>query len=580
MITRLTLRNFKSIGEQTYDFTKLDLLVGRNNSGKSTVLQAMAIWQFCVDEFHRAKRSGKSGIQIVLPNFSALPVPEFNLLWKDKTDRKYPIKKGQKTKTQEYILIEIDLTWISSQHEEQSFGVKLRYNSPQSLYAIPSEGWNRFRELDEKKALPVIAYVPPFSGLDPTEEWRDDGPLRKQVGKAQPGSVLRNLLLRVCPPPEKEMKLRKDYNYPSDWQELKEVVRQWFSVELNEPVYERGLDTEIICEYIQGAKSYDIIAGGSGFHQTLTLLAFLYGYKPTTLLLDEPDAHLHVNLQREILDYFKRKSGERNVQFLIATHAEEFAKGVDASQIVSLLSHVPRRVESTPEVIRAMADVSNAELAELLSSPIMLYVEGESDERILRAWAKTCGADEYVGKVCFRAMGGGTKQQMKEAADHHFDALKQIIPKVKRLMLFDYDDSENAFHPKPDNLVLYEWKRKNIENYLLVPDAWIRAALKYLEINPDELFSAPINKLISDFFASENLTLPKGKSWNDLTARVFKDVDGKRLLFEDDNSLFHLLRNNEPSVALIRESIAVNMIADEIHEDVHAFFKKLEKLVR
>lgn len=580
MITKLTLRNFKSIGEQTYDFTKFDLLVGRNNSGKSTVLQAMAIWQFCVDEFHRARRSGKSGIQIVLPNFSALPVPEFNLLWKDKTDRKYPIKKGQKTKTQEYILIEIDLTWISSQHEEQSFGVKLRYNSPQSLYAIPSEGWNRFRELDEKKVLPVIAYVPPFSGLDPTEEWRDDGPLRKQVGKAQPGSVLRNLLLRVCPPPEKEMKMRKDYNYPSDWQELKEVVRQWFSVELNEPVYERGIDTEIICEYIQGAKPYDIIAGGSGFHQTLTLLAFLYGYKPTTLLLDEPDAHLHVNLQREILDYFKRKSGERNVQFLIATHAEEFAKGVDASQIVSLLSHVPKRVESTPEVIRAMADVSNAELAELLSSPIILYVEGESDERILRAWAKTCGTDEYVGKVCFRAMGGGAKQQMKDAADKHFDALKQIIPKVKRLMLFDYDDSENAFHPKPDNLVLYEWKRKNIENYLLVPDAWIRAVLKYLEINPDELFSAPINKLISDFFASENLTLPKGKSWNNLAARVFKDVDGKRLLFEDDNSLFHILRNNEPSVALIRESIAVNMIADEIHEDVHAFFEKLEKLVR
>ena len=56
MITRLTLRNFKGIGEQTYDFTQFDLLVGRNNCGKSTVLQALAIWQFCVDEFHRSKR--------------------------------------------------------------------------------------------------------------------------------------------------------------------------------------------------------------------------------------------------------------------------------------------------------------------------------------------------------------------------------------------------------------------------------------------------------------------------------------------------------------------------------------------
>jgi predicted ATP-dependent endonuclease of OLD family len=80
----------------------------------------------------------------------------------------------------------------------------------------------------------------------------------------------------------------------------------------------------------------------------LTLLAFLYGYQPTTILLDEPDAHLHVNLQREILDYFKKKSFERNTQFLIATHAEEFVRGVDASQIISLLSQVPRRIKSTP----------------------------------------------------------------------------------------------------------------------------------------------------------------------------------------------------------------------------------------
>lgn len=81
MITRLTLHNFKSVGEQIYDFTQFDLLVGRNNSGKSTVLQALAIWQFCVDEFHRSKRTGSKGIQVVLPNFTALPLPEFNLLW-------------------------------------------------------------------------------------------------------------------------------------------------------------------------------------------------------------------------------------------------------------------------------------------------------------------------------------------------------------------------------------------------------------------------------------------------------------------------------------------------------------------
>jgi len=222
----------------------------------------------------------------------------------------------------------------------------LRYYSPQSLYATPAEGWSAFRALEKEGSLPQIAYVPPFSGLEPTEEWRDDGPIRRQIGKAQPGSILRNLLLKVCPSPPKDEqgRVKKEYVLPDDWKEINEVVDRWFSVELKEPKYERGVDTQIVCEYKQGDKLYDIIAGGSGFHQTLTLLAFLYGYKPTTILLDEPDAHLHVNLQREILEYFKRKSSERGTQFIIGTHAEEFIKGVDAGQVVSLLKQKPTRV--------------------------------------------------------------------------------------------------------------------------------------------------------------------------------------------------------------------------------------------
>lgn len=388
MITKLVLRKFKSVSYQEYDFTIFDLLVGPNNCGKSTILQSMAIWQYCVDEFHRAKRGGMSGKQIILPNFTALPVPEFNLLWKDRTERVYPKKDG--VKQQEYILIGIELHWINAKHEKRSFGVNLRYNTPLSVYAIPADGWSKFRELEQEECLPRIAYVPPFSGLEPLEEWRDDGPLRKQVGKAQPGSVLRNLMLRVCPPPPLNDKGRipKDFNFPPDWLEIKNVIHNWFSVELQEPRYEKGVDTQIVCEYQQGEKLYDIIAGGSGFHQALTLLAFLYGYAPTTILLDEPDAHLHVNLQREILDYFKLKSSERNTQFLIATHAEEFIKGVDGGQVVSLLQQAPSRINSIPEILTAMAEVSNMELAQLRVLPFILYVEGERDERLLRAWAQ------------------------------------------------------------------------------------------------------------------------------------------------------------------------------------------------
>ncbi len=579
MITRLTLRNFKSVGEQVYDFTQFDLLVGRNNSGKSTVLQALAIWQFCVDEFHRSKRSGSKGIQVVLPNFTALPVPEFNLLWKDRTDRRWPLIKG--SKKQEYILIGIRVEWRCATGKTDSFGVELRYHSPQTIYAIPSDGWAKFRACEQQGDLPKIAYVPPFSGLEPTEKWLDVSPIRQQVGKGQPGSVLRNLLLRVCPSPDRgqDGRITKGYTSPAAWQELADIIERWFSVKIRGPQYDSAKDVNITVEYRQNGKDYDIIAGGSGFHQTLTLLAFLYGYQLTTILLDEPDAHLHVNLQREILDYFKRKSLERNIQFLIASHAEELVRGVDASQIVSLLNQVPKRIESTPEVLRAMSDVSNEEISRLMACPYILYVEGETDERILRAWAKQCGAQAAMDRVCFKSMEGGDKKSMKTRADEHFAALQQIIPEVSRLMLFDYDSSENAFHPKPENPALAEWKRKNIENYLLVPDAWKRAVLRQLKYGDDDLFAQPALQAIDRFFGDQNLTLPPGRTWRNVAANVFRVVDGKRILFENDDSLFHQLQNGTPSVNPIREQVAMNMLPDEIHEDVHEFFGKLLALV-
>lgn len=574
MITQLTLRNFKSVSEQVYPFTSFDLLVGRNNSGKSTVLQALAIWQFCVDEFHRAKRSGSTGIQIVLPNFTALPVPEFNLLWKDRTDRAYPTDAATGKKKQTFILIEIVLGWTDARGVAQSFGIELRYHSPQTVYAIPVGGWNVFREHEESGGLPTVAYVPPFSGLEPAEKWADTGPIRQQVGKGQPGSVLRNLLLRVWQSAGDERVAP-----PADWAELTRVVKLWFSVDLMPPKYDSTKDVYIGVEYRQNGKLYDLISGGSGFHQTMTLLAFLYGYQANTILLDEPDAHLHVNLQREVLDYFKKKSAQRGVQFLIATHAEEFMKGVDAHQIMSLLKQVPSRIRSTPDVLRAMADVSNEDIARLVGAPHLVYVEGESDERILRAWAEQCGALPVMDRICFKVMGGGTKQAMRAQVEAHFKAIRQIIPSVKRLMLFDFDNEASAFHPPAENPYLVEWTRKNIENYLLVSSAWKRAALQTLGNATPDLFSIPLVEAIDAFFADQNLMLPPGKTGRTVFANIFQVVDGKRLLFENDDSLFHVLRRGNPSVEVLRERVAAEMTAEEIHEDVHVFFHKLLSMV-
>jgi predicted ATPase len=571
MIHKLILRNFKKVKEETFLFNNFDLIVGSNNSGKSTVLQALAIWQFCVEQFRLTRKKGQNGIQIVLPNFTALPVPEFNLLWKDKTDRRYEDDATTGKKNQIYIYIEIDVYWKNPNGEEKNFCVQMRYQSPQAVYAKPLRGWVEFNQLDQNNDMPYIVYVPPFSGLEPHEKWLGDGNVRQNVGKAQPGSVLRNLLYRVISnsdvPPENNL----------EWIEIIKRIKEWFNIDLLPPQYDPQTSTEIVVEYQSERKNFDIISGGSGFHQILTLLAFMYGYKRiTTILFDEPDAHLHVNLQRQIINYFRQSQ----IQFLIATHSEEFIKNVEINSILSILSGTPNRIISNSAIISALSDINNIDIVRTQENPYILYLEGEDDARILASWAKTLGKTEIYQKFYSFILGGSTKKEMKEKADKHYQALKQIIPNLKRAILLDYDNDGVAFHPTEREFpVLNEWKRKNIDNYLLVPDAWKRAVRTI--IKQDGLFLQPYYNVIDSFFEEQNLTLPRGSTWSNIRAQIFSVLDGKKLLFENQDSLFQRIKSiDNCDLKINRSAIASAMTADELHEDIALFFDNLTTILQ
>lgn len=575
MIHKLILKNFKRIKSEVFEFHDFDLIVGANNSGKSTALQALAIWQYSVNQFQIAKKKGSRGIQVVLPNFTALPLPEFNLLWTDRTDREY-ISGDTKTdkKKQNYIYIEIDVYWHDEENIEQNFCVQMRYQSPQAVFAIPEGDWANFTEKMNLPSFPKIVYVPPFSGLEPHESWIDDGNIRQQIGKAQPGSVLRNLLYRVIDRDDTPISKNED------WQEIESRIKEWFGIDIKIPSYEKGISTEIIAEYKSNKKTFDVISGGSGFHQILTLLAFVYGYSDiTTILLDEPDAHLHVNLQRQIVNYFKLI---KKKQFIIATHSEEFIKRVEIPSILSMLSGKPSRVNSNYKVLHALSDIDNIDVVRTQSSPYILYLEGEDDERLLSSWANILGKNDIYEKFYPFILGGSTKKEMKEKSDRHFDALKQINPDVKRALLLDYDNDEVAINPSVENIVLNEWKRKNIDNYLFIPDAWKRAICNEMgyKFETPNIYTIPYFDLIDSFFNNENLTLPKNSNWLNLNATIFKVLDGKKLLFENKNSLFEQIRSLDNNIKINRLSVANHMKVNELHQDIVSLFENLSKITQ
>jgi hypothetical protein len=93
------------------------------------------------------------------------------------------------------------------------------------------------------------------------------------------------------------------------------------------------------------------------------------------------------------------------------------------------------------------------------------------------------------------------------------------------------------------------------------------------------LFNQEIKQTIHEFFESQNLTLPKKAGWKTVDANIFKVVDGKKILYESENSLFQRLNRLDKGIDFNKETIAANMLESEIHEDIVQFFEKLETIV-
>ena len=148
------------------------------------------------------------------------------------------------------------------------------------------------------------------------------------VGQGKLGDILRNLLLEVY---------RADREKSGLWLALADDVWNLFGYRLKEPRYSEATDPFIRIEYTQGRErtAFDVASAGSGFHQVLTLLGFFYARPASVLLLDEPDAHLHVILQRQVYDLLRSVARQRRCELLVSTHSEIILEDTGTEQILS-----------------------------------------------------------------------------------------------------------------------------------------------------------------------------------------------------------------------------------------------------
>ena len=90
MLTRITIRNFKRFDDVVVELGNPVIFIGPNNSGKTSALQALALWDVGLKKWlEKRKGKGKStsekrpGITINRHDLVAVPVPGSKLLWRE-----------------------------------------------------------------------------------------------------------------------------------------------------------------------------------------------------------------------------------------------------------------------------------------------------------------------------------------------------------------------------------------------------------------------------------------------------------------------------------------------------------------
>ena len=260
-------------------------------------------------------------------------------------------------------------------------------------------------------------------------------------------------------------------------------MRRLFGVELLVP---QTLGGAIISEFRKPGEKFtlDIMSAGSGFSQVLLLLSTLYSRPGAVLLIDEPDAHLHVFLQDTIFSELRSVAAESHSQILIATHSEVIFRSVPPERLLVMMGR-PRRISDNTEreqLAKAMGVLEQVDIVQAMQAPGIMYLEGYTDLNLLRAWATKLqhSALAFLDRAPFwkplvwesRDMAGGIK------AEDHFRALKLVRADLTGIRLIDMDGRSRAgaadVVPRNGELNRVIWSRYESESYLVHPVALAR----------------------------------------------------------------------------------------------------------
>jgi predicted ATPase len=273
--------------------------------------------------------------------------------------------------------------------------------------------------------------------------------------------------------------------------------------------------------------------------------------KSNFLLLDEPDVHLHPDLQVKLMHFlYDLVNADGNLKIIIATHStailgafEEYKK----IHVCFMSSHQKEIIfENVSDVYRKILPIFGAHpLSNIFNLNPILIVEGEDDVRI---WQQVIRSAE--GKVKLYPCSAGSIDEISEMERDAKKIIQAIYDKARGYSLRDRDDKEESID---DDIPIIRFRLSctNAENLILSDECLITIGTNWEQMKTN----------IANWIESEKAKSKKHKHFDIL--RKFKDEHYQRKTFdlkEIRNDLMHIAGSNKPWEVAVGQTIANNLV--------------------
>jgi predicted ATPase len=361
MIDRVTITGFKKIDRLELSLASpTTVLLGGNNSGKSSVLEAI----------HLATSAAQvirlSGNAEWLDDKIRTVVPQENL-----SSARVDVRNA---------------TNGEFQAESRRCSVTLSPRPDSVEIAMTGQ---LLGEQVMAVDTPFCIYVPGLAGIPLREAALAEGAVFRAIARGDSNLVLRNVLYL----------LKKD---AAGWQAFIEDLGEIFPNSEFDFRFRPATDDMIRVEYRHGSgPMLPLENAGTGVLQCIQLLAYSRLFKPGVLLLDEPDAHLHPTNQRRLCRLVVRLASEQpNVRVIIATHSRHLVSALRGDAHLCWLKDGVLLPSEGSDLIAGLLELGALDDGEKLAGRTLkcLVLTEDENQEVLEAllWSSSFVEDETL----------------------------------------------------------------------------------------------------------------------------------------------------------------------------------------